>query len=158
MNLEEIYHPIAPDLDRVQRFLQTSMEQAVEHGGGASSDKFTKKAIGYLLSKPGKKLRPALSLFSARALNTDIEEACIHISAVLELIHSASLVHDDIIDEAEKRRSLLAVHRKYGVKIAILVGDILYTQAFSIVADLPGVSDETKVQLYMLLCRIDCPL
>jgi octaprenyl-diphosphate synthase len=72
-------------------------------------------------------------------------------AAAIELIHSASLVHDDIIDEAEKRRALLAVHRKYGTKIAILVGDILFTEAFSIVAALPDVDNDTKVRLFSIL-------
>ncbi len=151
MTLDEIYLPIEADLDRVQELLRSEMELAVEVGRGGANDRFTKKAINYLLTKPGKHLRPALVLFGARSLQVDITLPFIQIAAVVELIHAASLVHDDIIDEAERRRALPAVHKKYGIKIAILVGDILFTQAFSMVAALLGVSSETKVRLFSLL-------
>ena len=151
MTLDDIYRPIEADLDRVHQLLKSEMERAVESGRGGANDRFTKKAINYLLSKPGKHLRPALVLFAAKSLNVEVTPAFIQIAAVVELIHAASLVHDDIIDEAEKRRSLPAVHRKYGIKIAILVGDILFTQAFSMVVQLPDVSNDAKVRLFSLL-------
>ena len=154
MKLEEIYHPISAELDRVENLLNSEMNRAVERGRGGANDKLTKRAISYLLSKPGKHLRPALVLFSSKALHGESNDSLIELAAAVELIHSASLVHDDIIDEAEKRRSLLSVHRKYGVKIAILVGDVLFAQAFSIVANLPGVPDAMKVRLFSILADL----
>lgn len=151
MKLDDIYHPIEPELDRVHRILATEIEDAVEQGRNNAGDRFAKKAIGYLLKKPGKHLRPALVLFAAKSVGSEVTAAIIQIAAVIELIHSASLVHDDIIDEAEKRRSLLSVHKKYGSKIAILVGDVLFTQAFSIVSELPDVENDTKVRLFGIL-------
>ena len=155
MKLDEIYRPIEADLDRVHRLLKSEMEQVIVYGRGdereSKYDKFTSKAINYLLTKPGKHLRPALVLFSARSSGVDISDSLIRMAVAIELIHSASLVHDDIIDEAEKRRNLLSVHRKYGVKIAILIGDVLFAQSFSLVADLPSVDDDTKVRFYGIL-------
>lgn len=151
MTLDTIYRPIQADLEQVHQLLSAEMEQAIETGRGGIYDRFTKKAIGYLLGRPGKHLRPALVLFAAKAVGAEVSPALIQTAAVVELIHSASLVHDDIIDEAEKRRTLTAVHRKYGVKIAILVGDVLFTLAFSIVSELPGVDDATKVRLFQIL-------
>ena len=151
MKLDEIYLPIEAPLDRVRQVLAAEMEQAIERGRSGTGDRFTQKAITYLLQKQGKQLRPALVLFSARSLGSAITAAIIQIAAVIELIHSASLVHDDIIDEAENRRAVLSVHTKYGAKIAILVGDVLFTQAFSIVAELPRVDSDTKVRLFSIL-------
>jgi octaprenyl-diphosphate synthase len=161
MKLDEIYRPIEIDLDRVHQLLKSEMEQVIiqERGGQSDSreskyDKFTAKAINYLLTQPGKHLRPALVLFAARAVGAEIHESLIRMAASIELIHSASLVHDDIIDEAEKRRNLLSVHKKYGVKIAILIGDVLFAQSFDIVAGLPGVDSDTKVRLYEILTSL----
>jgi len=154
MKLDEIYRPIESDLGRVQRLLKNEMERVIVHergDGNSKYDKFTRKAINYLLTQPGKHLRPALVFFSARSVGADIDEPLIRMAAAVELIHSASLVHDDIIDEAEKRRNLLSVHKKYGVKIAILIGDILFAQSFDIIAGLPGVDSDTKVRLYEIL-------
>ncbi|MBN1686213.1 MAG: polyprenyl synthetase family protein [Spirochaetales bacterium] len=167
MKLDEIYRPIQADLDRVNRLLKLEMEQVVgsvresvsaEASEGASTatkyDVFTTKAINYLLKKPGKNLRPALVVFSARSLGATVSESLIQLAAAVELIHSSSLVHDDIIDEAEERRALLSVHKKYGIKIAILIGDVLFSQAFAIISNLPSVGDDTKVRLYKILTEL----
>ena len=158
MKLDDVFEPIQGDLNRVQALLQSEIERAVERGRLGANDTFTKKAIAYLLQKPGKHLRPALALFASHSAagglavgNGQLPEAAIQLAAAVELIHSASLVHDDIIDEAQKRRSILSVHRKYGIKIAILVGDVMFTQAFSMVAALPEVDDSTKIRLYTAL-------
>ena len=161
MKLDEVFEPIHSDLDRVQALLESEIAQAVERGRTGESDTFTKRAITYLLQKPGKHLRPALVLFASHAtgngLNTGNESlpnAVIQLAAAIELIHSASLIHDDIIDEAQKRRSILSVHRKYGIKIAILVGDVLFSQAFSMVAGLPDVDDGTKIKIFAALSEM----
>ena len=159
MKLDEIYRPIHTELDRVERFLETVLEKIVADGEAEKTDVrretkydiFTSKAINYLLTKPGKNLRPALVLFSARSVGIEISESLIRMAGALELIHSASLVHDDIIDEAEKRRGLLSVHKKYGVKMAILIGDVLFAQSFAEVAGLSDVNNDIKVRLYEIL-------
>ena len=156
MKLDEIYRPIEADLERVHRLLRIEMEQVAGsvRETGNKYDGFTTKAINYLLSHPGKSLRPALVIFSACSVGAEIDDALIQMAAAVELIHSSSLVHDDIIDEAEKRRNLLSVHKKYGMKTAILIGDILFAQSFEIISGLPKQDNSTNLRIVKILTEL----
>jgi len=77
----------------------------------------------------GKRLRPALLLLAAQATGKVTEEA-IRLAVVVELVHTATLVHDDILDNADSRRHRETVHRRWNRQIGILVGDWLFTQAY----------------------------
>jgi octaprenyl-diphosphate synthase len=90
------------------------------------------KIGGYLREGGGKRLRPALLLLCAK-LNGEVDESAIRLAAVMELIHTATLVHDDIIDEAEIRRGRSSVNQKWGNQVTVLMGDWLYMQSFVIV-------------------------
>ncbi|MTI48503.1 polyprenyl synthetase family protein [Sporosalibacterium faouarense] len=81
-----------------------------------------------LINAGGKRLRPALLINSAKFGNYD-GKAAINLSASVELLHLATLVHDDVIDEAELRRSKPATHKLHGNKIAIFTGDFLVTKS-----------------------------
>jgi octaprenyl-diphosphate synthase len=83
----------------------------------------------YLQSSGGKRLRPALLLLSAR-LAGDGGESAIRLGAVVEIIHSATLVHDDVIDVAQTRRGRPSTNVRWGNHISVLAGDWLYMQAF----------------------------
>src|SRR3954452_9239758 len=96
----------------------------------ASVDAVT--AIGeYLQSSGGKRLRPTLLLVSAK-LAGDAGPMAIHLGAVVEMIHAATLVHDDVIDAAETRRGRPSSNVKWGNHTCVLAGDWLYMQAFQI--------------------------
>ncbi len=87
---------------------------------------------------PGKFLRPALLLLSAKAVRDDIGDVLptlIQACVGVELIHGASLVHDDIIDGDAQRRGQPTVHRLWGTKIALLMGDALYSRAFALLTE-----------------------
>jgi octaprenyl-diphosphate synthase len=87
-------------------------------------------AIGqYLQASGGKRLRPALLLLSAK-LAGDGGESAIRLGAVVEVIHSATLVHDDVIDAAETRRGRPSTNVRWGNHTSVLAGDWLYMQAF----------------------------
>src|SRR5689334_10363117 len=87
-------------------------------------------AIGqYLQASGGKRLRPALLLLSAKLIG-DGGESAIRLGAVVEIIHSATLVHDDVIDVAETRRGRPSTNVRWGNHISVLAGDWLYMQAF----------------------------
>jgi len=89
-------------------------------------------AIGqYLQSSGGKRLRPALLLLSAK-LAGDGGATAVQLGAVVELIHAATLVHDDVIDGAETRRGRPSTNVKWGNNACVLAGDWLYMQAFQI--------------------------
>lgn len=81
----------------------------------------------------GKMLRPALVLLVARALGGVAEEHRL-LGAALEMIHTATLIHDDLIDEGEQRRGLPTAHVRFGTSTAVLLGDFFYTRAFDLVA------------------------
>lgn len=87
------------------------------------------------LSKGGKRLRPMLFLLCANSKVDCPPERTMPLAVALELIHTASLVHDDIIDTAKKRRGVETANSKYGAQIAVLVGDYLFAKAFQLVAE-----------------------
>ena len=85
----------------------------------------------YLRAGGGKRIRPALLLLSAKLLNYKGQGA-VRLGAVVEIIHTATLVHDDIIDEAKTRRGRAAANTRWGNAKCVLAGDWLYMQAFKI--------------------------
>jgi len=85
----------------------------------------------YLRAGGGKRIRPALLLLSAKLLNYEGRGA-VRLGAVVEIIHTATLVHDDIIDEAKTRRGRPAANTQWGSSKCVLAGDWLYMQAFKI--------------------------
>ncbi len=100
-------------------------------------------ASKHLIKAGGKKIRPALVLLTAEAVGGDVDGAY-KTAAAVELIHTFSLIHDDIMDEDEMRRGKPAVHTLWGEPMAILAGDVLFSLAFELVArthqeDVPSV-------------------
>lgn len=87
------------------------------------------------LFKGGKRLRPMLFLLCANSKVDCPPEKTMPLATALELIHTASLVHDDIIDTSIKRRGVETANSKYGAQIAVLVGDYLFAKAFQLVAE-----------------------
>jgi octaprenyl-diphosphate synthase len=85
----------------------------------------------YLRAGGGKRIRPALLLLAARLFGNNNESA-VHLGAVVEIIHTATLVHDDIIDEADTRRGRAAANTRWGNSKCVLAGDWLYMQAFKV--------------------------
>jgi geranylgeranyl diphosphate synthase type II len=83
----------------------------------------------YIMESGGKRLRPLLVLFSARAVGGSFSNVY-HAAAAVELLHNFTLVHDDIMDNADKRRGLPTLHKKYDLSTAILAGDSLLSVAY----------------------------
>ena len=122
LTAREIFDLIQDDLEQV--------EKKITAESVASVDAVT--AIGqYLQSAGGKRLRPALLLLSAK-LAGDCGPTAIQLGAVVELIHAATLVHDDVIDAAVTRRGRPSTNVKWGNHTCVLAGDWLYMQAFQI--------------------------
>jgi len=117
--------------DLVQNDLE-QVEKKISAESVASVDAVT--AIGrYLQSAGGKRLRPALLLMSAKLVgHGNAGPSAIQMAAVVELLHAATLVHDDVIDAAETRRGRPSSNVKWGNHTCVLAGDWLYMQAFQI--------------------------
>jgi geranylgeranyl diphosphate synthase type I len=91
-------------------------------------------AAGHLIIHGGKRLRPYMVIRSCQIVGGKSSNAISAASAV-EMIHNFSLVHDDIMDNDEMRHGVPTVHKKYGMPLAILAGDVLFSKAFQIISD-----------------------
>jgi octaprenyl-diphosphate synthase len=119
---KEIFEMLREDLAAIER----------EFGRDTVSDVEAITEIGeYLRQGGGKRLRPALLLLSSKLFDYEGRGA-IRLGAVVEIIHTATLVHDDIIDEAETRRGRPAANTQWGNSKCVLAGDWLYMQAFKV--------------------------
>ena len=99
------------------------------------------EASVYLTRAGGKMLRPALTLITAEAVGGD-RQAALKSAAAIELIHTFSLIHDDIMDQDDMRRGMPAVHKVWGDDVAILAGDTLFSKAFEIIIGTEGTTSE----------------
>lgn len=118
-------------------FFKTISEEIKEvearlNAGISSEIEFVFNSSTYILRSGGKRLRPALLILSAKACNFNGNRA-INLACALELIHTATLVHDDIIDEANLRRGRQTLNARYDNKLSVLLGDYLYSKAVSLV-------------------------
>jgi octaprenyl-diphosphate synthase len=121
MTPQEIYALVAPELGQVEEELK----------GYTRSDITPISEIGeYLLNAGGKRLRPALLLLTAKMLG-EVSPMAIRLAAVVEFIHNATLVHDDIIDAADTRRGRPSANSHWGNSMTVLAGDWLYMQSFA---------------------------
>jgi len=93
--------------------------------------------VAYCVDTSGKRLRPALVFFSGWQGDAVVPEPLVKLAAVIEMVHLATLVHDDIMDEAELRRGRRTAARAFGPDTAVLLGDALFSQALHIAATFP---------------------
>lgn len=122
MTAKEVFDLVRDDLALVERELASESTAAFEP---------VSEICSYLLGGGGKRLRPALLLLSARYAGYRGESA-VRLAAVVELIHSATLIHDDVIDSADKRRGRPSANSRWGNHRSVLAGDWLYMLAFQI--------------------------
>lgn len=94
-------------------------------------------AVEHLFSSPGKLLRPTLVFLAARFGEGHDREVILNLAESLELVHTASLVHDDIVDRADVRRNVPTVNATWSDDVAIIVGDYLFAKAYALAAVLP---------------------
>ena len=99
----------------------------------------------YLTKAGGKMLRPALCLITAEAVG-GLKENALKAGSAIELIHTFSLIHDDIMDDDDMRRGMPSVHKVWGEDVAILAGDTLFSKAFEIIIGTEGTSDAQNNQ------------
>ena len=122
LTFKEVLELVRPDLLRVEE----------EFGIQTTTGVRPITEIGqYLQEGGGKRLRPALVLLAAKLCGYE-GMAAVRMGAVVEMIHTATLVHDDVIDEADTRRGRPSTNSRWGNPMSVLAGDWLYMQAFNI--------------------------
>jgi octaprenyl-diphosphate synthase len=89
----------------------------------------------YLISAGGKRLRPILTLASARAVGGRGSDAAVRLAAAVEFIHTATLLHDDVVDDSDLRRGKAAAKNLWGASASILVGDFLFARSFTLMVE-----------------------
>lgn len=122
MNLQNILEPLSADLQRVDEKIKSYLETGVP---------IIDNSAMHLFLKGGKKIRASLVMLSC-GLKSDVSEAVIDLAAAMEIIHGASLIHDDIIDKSLMRRGVISVPNKFGDKVAVLAGDYMYSVGVNI--------------------------
>jgi heptaprenyl diphosphate synthase len=133
---------ILDDLKKVSEIIHSSI---------SSQNAIINDSLSVLFENQGKMLRPGLLLISSRFGNSKNDKA-IHLAAALEMLHAATLIHDDIIDDSPLRRGLPTIHSKYGKKDAVLIGDFLLSRSFLLAAE--HSSPEQALQLSKVISII----
>lgn len=129
MKFDDIKNNFKNDLNEIDNFIKTNLKSNINIIGDIGH---------YIVSYGGKKIRPIITLIFANMIGNNTEKT-IKISSAIELIHTATLLHDDVVDLSEKRRGKLSVNKVWGNKEAILVGDYLYTKSFEIMVKLENI-------------------
>jgi len=122
------YAPVEGELRELERRL-------LEVGRGAHP--VFRDAVAHLFTTPGKLLRPTLVFLSSRFGPGQDREVVLNLAESLELVHTASLVHDDVVDRAELRRNVQTVNARWNDDVALIVGDYLFAKAYALAAVLP---------------------
>ena len=117
--LEELQKPIADVLEEYKQQFEETLR---------SDNPLLQQAVNHLLQKKGKLVRPTLVFLSARLFGT-VNQSVYDVALALELLHTASLVHDDVVDESDRRRGQASVNALMTNQIAVLVGDFLLSRA-----------------------------
>lgn len=126
MNSEQIIALTADDMTAVNQKIQKQL----------TSDVSLINQLGYyIISGGGKRIRPMIAVLTGRALGYDGDKH-IQVAALIEFIHTATLLHDDVVDESDMRRGKQTTNEVFGNAASVLVGDFIYTRSFQMMTDL----------------------
>ncbi len=147
IGLEEIYAPIEKKLARISEAIFDVL---------STPNELARDVIRHFFSRQGKYLRPALTLFGASIENDEFRaepEKLVRLAAAFEVFHSATLIHDDIIDSAYIRRSIPTVNAQWNSQVAVLVGDYLHDKAIGAIF---SVENPRVISLFLKTAGIVC--
>ena len=136
--LSQIFEPIRADLDKVDQEFARHVQSKVQ---------LIPQIGQYIRTSGGKRIRPAVLLMASRLGGYSGDRAILY-AAVVEFIHTATLVHDDIIDDSDLRRGRLAVHSRWGNDITVLLGDYLYIKSMAMALT------HDELEIIRLLCDV----
>jgi octaprenyl-diphosphate synthase len=114
------------DMEAVDRLISSSLESDVE---------LVSQVSRYIVASGGKRLRPLIVLLAARAFGYEGEQH-VRAAAIIEFIHTATLLHDDVVDSSSRRRGKDSANTVFGNQTSVLVGDFLYSRAFQMMVDI----------------------
>ena len=129
MTFEQIQQLIGNDMDKVDGEILAQLNSQIP---------LVNQLGYYIIKSGGKRIRPLIALLSARALNAD-PKRILTCAALIEFIHTASLLHDDVVDESDLRRGNPTANAEFGNAASVLVGDFIYTRAFQLLAQLESI-------------------
>ena len=128
-SLAEIRKPIEGEWKRYEKVLHETLR---------ADDKVQQAVLNYILSQRGKQLRPLLVLLCAQICNP-VTDKSLKSAVALDLLHNASLVHDDVVDHSDTRRGKPAVHTQWTNKVAVLMGDYMLAQVIGLTAEVRNI-------------------
>ncbi len=126
MNLEKIIELTAQEMTAVNRVILNQLQSNVS---------LINQLGHYIINSGGKRIRPMVALLTAKALNYQGNQHII-IAALIEFIHTATLLHDDVVDQSEMRRGKATANTAFGNSASVLVGDFIYTRSFQMMTGL----------------------
>ncbi len=129
--LARVFEPVRPQLDEVDRRIVAQVH---------AFDPAIEGYVAYAIGGGGKRLRPLLALLSGGATGS-LGSEHLDLAVIVELIHLATLVHDDIMDDADRRRGQPTVNARWGNSLSVLLGDVLFAHALNLATDF----DDTRI-------------
>ena len=131
-NLEQIISPIVPELAQFEAFFKQTLKAETEP---------MDSIMRYMHESKGKRLRPILVLLSAKLFG-DVNAQTLRAATFVEMVHSATLIHDDVVDDSDLRRSHASVKAQFGNLSAVLAGDYLLAKAMLLIANDTDIMNE----------------
>ena len=123
----EVYQPVKSYLDDLDIFMQSQVQELEPE---------VQEHVRYVFGHSGKRLRPMLVAYSGwQGPAKNATKDLVMLGSVIELVHLATLVHDDILDEADTRHRQATAAKKYGPAAAVLIGDVLFSHALKLASD-----------------------
>lgn len=130
MTLQQLYALIGPDMNAVDKVIRERLHSDVV---------LVKQVAEYIINSGGKRMRPALVLLSAGAMGYEGKRHH-ELAAIVEFIHTATLLHDDVVDESDLRRGRDTANALFGNAASVLVGDFLYSRAFQMMVGIESMA------------------
>ncbi|MCK5487709.1 MAG: polyprenyl synthetase family protein, partial [Desulfobacterales bacterium] len=124
--IDQISQLITDDMDKLNACIQTRLHSEVV---------LINQIGSHIINSGGKRLRPIIHLLSAKALSYNGSQH-IDLSAIIEFIHTATLLHDDVVDSSDLRRGQDTANALWGNAASVLVGDFLYSRAFEMMVEI----------------------
>lgn len=128
-SLSDIRLPIEAEWKHYERLMETSLR---------ADNKLQQEVLTFVGARRGKQLRPLLVMLCAQLCNP-VTDKTLRAAVALELLHTASLIHDDVVDSSETRRGAAAVHAKWTNKVAVLIGDYMLAKVIGLTAEVRNI-------------------